>query len=236
MTQHLSGRPLLAAFLILLGVAGAAAQPVTVTLTPQTIPVGAVVDVPVMVGTTGGRDVFGYSFTLTADPSVALLEGVETNGTQSAGWAVATNSPEAGQLRVAAAGTASLAGDGVLVTVRVRGVSGGTTAASWLAFTFNEGNPEASATGTVLTVGNPTGMEDAPEAVELRAWPNPSRGRVTVDVPCGGASVGVDVVDVLGRVVARVPSVCGTVALPALMAGRYIVRAGRWTAPVTVAK
>ena len=137
---------------------------------------------------------------------------------------------------VAAAGTASLAGDGVLVTVRVRGVSGGTTAASWLAFTFNEGNPEASATGTVLTVGNPTGMEDAPEAVELRAWPNPSRGRVTVDVPCGGASVGVDVVDVLGRVVARVPSVCGTVALPALMAGRYIVRAGRWTAPVTVAK
>ncbi len=74
---------------------------------------------------------------------------------------------------------------------------------------------QAFAPGTVS-------IEDAPEDLAVRVWPNPSRGGGWLD----GGSVGavqVDVVDVLGRSVWSREAV-GRVELPVLAAGVYGVR------------
>ena len=88
---------------------------VEVRLEPAQATVGDVVRVAMIVGGLPAGQVFSFQFEVTVDPAVATLEEVVTGGTRSEGAIVLVGPAGTGRVRVAAAGTRPLEGDGILV-------------------------------------------------------------------------------------------------------------------------
>ena len=125
------------------------------------------------------------------------------------GFSIIQNANSPGQITIAGAGSAPLAGDGDLLTLQARFVGSGTSNLVFDAFTFNEGQPEAGTTnGIVTNSGTSTETESGlPTAFELMGnYPNPFNPTTTVSFNLPeAANVQVDVVDMLGRQVMSIP-------------------------------
>jgi hypothetical protein len=108
--------------------------------------------VPITVEGLAGEDVFSWEFELRYDEAVLDTVELETQGTLAEGRRVAINQAEPGRLTAAVAGTAPVAHGGVLLFLRVRGGSAGTSPVTWEAFQFNEGMPAVETRDGRITV------------------------------------------------------------------------------------
>lgn len=135
---------------------------VTVTCNNISIPTGQTVAtntqflVPINIDNTTGRNILGYSFTLTYNPAVVTPIALETAGTLSNGWSTSTNNAP-GSLNVVVfnppAGT-PLTGMGVLLNVRFvsTGAIGTSSTLGLSNFLLNEGVPCVVTTNGNVTI------------------------------------------------------------------------------------
>lgn len=96
--------------------------------------------IPVMVQGLTDALVFSYQFTVRFDPLILSGVGVSTTNSLSAGWALAENHQNAGEIQVAAFHTTPLAGEGRLLDLIfiVSGQPATQTALTWHTPLFNE--------------------------------------------------------------------------------------------------
>ena len=114
------------------------------------------INVAVILKFTGSTAIHAYQFDLAFDPSVLQLEAtpVETSGTLSSGLAVVTNGLGSGRLRLAVYGTNLISTSGALVNLKFRviGGNGSSSALTFNALMFNEGNPAVEGKEGKVTV------------------------------------------------------------------------------------
>ena len=92
--------------------------------------------------------------------------------------------------------------------------------------TADESEEDPSTFGTTFLSGRPSAIFDAATALPLNAFPNPTAGELTLQLP-GTERVSVDVIDLQGRRVLQFTDVApnGTVQLGELPAGSYVISA-----------
>ncbi len=111
------------------------------------------VQIPVNVGDLGGKDVISYEFTVSYDPSVLTVTGVDTDGTLSSDLSTAVNTDSTGAVTVSAGGTQALSGSGPLLFLTAELSTSGSTSLTWDDFTFNDGSPAATLRSGRLSIG-----------------------------------------------------------------------------------
>ena len=122
---------------------------VSVSLPNATAQVGTSGQLEITVGDVTGENVLAYDFTVSYDPSVLTITGVDISGTltpTNGTWLVAGNSPIPGQFVISAGGSAALSGAGVLIKLNADFTSLGSSPLTWTAFEFNEGGVSATTT------------------------------------------------------------------------------------------
>jgi hypothetical protein len=188
----------------------AAAQTISVSL-PNIYTTDRTVPVPLSVGNVDGQDIKAFLFTITFDPAVVEITGVDANGLLAQGFSIVENNTVPGQITLAGAHTAALAGEGVLLHLNARLKSKGTSELDFSSFTFNEGEPKAGTQdgllSNVLNVANEDGAA-IPERFALTGnYPNPFNPTTTIqfDLP-EPARVRIEIVDMLGRQVMALPA------------------------------
>ena len=129
---------------------------VSVSLPNATVEVGTSGQLEVTVDDVTGENVLAYDFTVSYDPGVLAITGVDISGTltpTNGTWLVAGNSPAPGQFDVSAGGSAALSGAGVLIKLNADFTGLGSSPLTWTAFAFNEGGVPATTTdGNVAVV------------------------------------------------------------------------------------
>ena len=134
--------------------------PVEVRLESAHATAGDEARVAMVVGGLPAGQVFSFQFEVTVDPTIATLEDIIVGGTRSEGAIVLVGPAGPGRVRVAAAGTRPLEGDGVLAYLVFRTHRAGESAVQVDAFLFNEGDPAARTVDGWLTVtGSATGTD-----------------------------------------------------------------------------
>ena len=123
----------------------ALAQTVEVTIPAMYDTTGAPILIPIMVSDVTGLGINAYTFTLFVDATVLEPIDYSTSETLTDGW-LTFSSKKTGEITIAAAGTDTLKGAGVLVYVNfhVIGDVGAKTTLAFSQFAFNEGSPSAS--------------------------------------------------------------------------------------------
>ncbi|HEX9971737.1 MAG TPA: cohesin domain-containing protein, partial [bacterium] len=123
----------------------ATAQTVEVTIPDMYDTTGAKIAIPIKVSDVTGLVISSYSFTLAFDPAVLEADDYSSTGALTDGW-LTFLSKKTGEVIVAAAGTDTLKGSGVLVYVNftVIGDVGSKTTVAFSQFAFNEGSPSAN--------------------------------------------------------------------------------------------
>jgi uncharacterized protein YjdB len=178
MNRHLRASTL-GAVMVLVAIAARAlpAHAVAVSTGTGSGLAGQTVDIDINTASLTGLNVVSFAFTLSYSSNVVTAVNVITTGsmTAAAGWAApefhVNSSGGTGTIQVADAGSTPLSGSGSLLKVRftinpalLNGSSTGLTLSS---FTFNEGTPVATMTGSTLTV-NPTPQIDVtPDVGEI---------------------------------------------------------------------
>jgi hypothetical protein len=94
---------------------------------------------------TAADDVISFEFDVTFDPTVIDITGASTDGTLSDGFTVVVNEVAAGQVRVAAAGTSEIAGEGTLINLVADLLQAGESDLTISNLVFNEGAPVLAA-------------------------------------------------------------------------------------------
>ncbi len=162
MRSHRAAGPLPALLLLLGAALGAApAQAARVTAGTGSGLAGQTVDVTLTASDLTGLGVQSYQFVMTYNASVVTATDVIEAGTlpATAGWGDAVFNVTSGQISVAHAGAAVLAGAGPLVTLRFlinpALLGSSSTSLVFQSFTFNEGVPNDTTTNGSITV-NPT--------------------------------------------------------------------------------
>lgn len=98
---------------------------VNVRIADATLFLGDELSLPVTTNDLSGLGVFAYEMDISIDTTMVLFEGIRTIGTLSEGMTVSSNLVD-GVLRIAAAGTEAISGDGTLLELRfVAGDSAG---------------------------------------------------------------------------------------------------------------
>lgn len=115
---------------------------------PVSLPVvsggqGETITIPVTVGDLSGLDVNGYQFTITYDPAIIAITGVDASGTLTAGSFVEGNAPTPGEFRAAAIRGTTFQGEGTLIRLKAQLLGRGSTALHWELFRFD--NPQVAA-------------------------------------------------------------------------------------------
>lgn len=126
---------------------------------------GQTVDIDINTASLTGLNVYSLQFTLNYSNTVVTPTSLITTGslTAAAGWAqpeyYVSNVGGTGTIHVSDAGSAVLSGAGSLLKIRFTinpaWLNGNSTSLTLPTFTFNEGTPAATMTGSTLTV-NPT--------------------------------------------------------------------------------
>lgn len=122
------------------------AQTVDVSLSMMSDTTGAQVSLPITVSNVTGLAIAAYSAVIGFDPNVLAAVGVSVAGSLTESWGNPTVAIQPGQLKIAAAGAADLAGAGTLIDLlfQVTGEPGQRTEIKFVSFTFNEGSPAAN--------------------------------------------------------------------------------------------
>src|SRR5690606_30782308 len=141
---------LMLAALLLVGATPALAQ-VSVSLPSVTAAAGESGTLDLTVGDLTGEDVIAYQFTVSFDPSVVQLTGVNSAGTLSDVLDVQADVSDT-SITVAAAGVSALSGAGTLLSFNASFVGTGQSALTITEFQFNEGDPAADVSDGLVTV------------------------------------------------------------------------------------
>lgn len=141
--------------LLLFSLSSGAAAQIKVELPVGVAAAGEELALPVTVSDLTGRSVQAYEFTISYDTTVLNLHGAEIAGTLSEEGMQIANARTPGMLRFAFASSRMIKGEGILLIIRGTALEIGKTGLHFDSFTFNEGDPEATATDGELTVGIP---------------------------------------------------------------------------------
>ena len=101
---------------------------------------------------TAGDDILAFQFDVNFDPAVLDITGATTTGSLSEGFTVITNPLDDGVVRLAAAGTSAITGEGTLIFLRANLLSGGSSDITLTNVIFNEGTPVILSLPGVVTV------------------------------------------------------------------------------------
>ena len=156
---------------------------VNVRIASETLFMGIELELPVTSDNLAGLGVFAYEMDISLDTTMLVFEGVRSTGTLSEGMITSSNVKD-GRLRIAAAGTQALQGDGTLLLLRFsetdEATEGDATPLSFERLVFNDPGmpgPTALAHGGSITFTLPNPPEIpallAPEneAVEVALRP-----------------------------------------------------------------
>ncbi|MDZ4698864.1 MAG: cohesin domain-containing protein [Rhodothermales bacterium] len=127
--------------------------PIAVALSARSGNVGETLTIPVSVGDLTGRGVSSFEFTMTYNPALVSM-GVSQTGTLSAATAAIVNTDTPGEVTVAWASVANIAGAGALVNLQLSLLAEGTSPITFDSFSFNEGSPAATLTNGSVTVSS----------------------------------------------------------------------------------
>ena len=120
--------------------------------------VGSTVLVPINTNSLAGQTIYSFQFSLVFDPTMLSGVGVSTSNTLSSSMQIITNIVPGGAvdtLKVAAAGSTALTGQGVLIYVTGRIAKTGTSALSLSSFQYNEGSPSVGTiSGSITGITN----------------------------------------------------------------------------------
>lgn len=105
----------------------------------------------------GADDVISFEFNVSYDPTVLDITGGSTTGTLSEGFSVESFDVSAGEIRIVAAGTEAIEGEGTLINLVADPINPGTSDLTLSNVVFNEGTPVlASIDGDItVTSGEP---------------------------------------------------------------------------------
>ena len=159
---------------------------IVVSLPDVTRDIGSAEDITVTVTDVTGEGITSYEFTLTYDPAILSITGVDTTGTVSGVANPVINTTTPGQIVVVLASAQPLTGSGPLIHLNVDLLSAGVSTLTFTEFTFNEGNPslttidgsidvtDTGETGPFLEAGGQVVMEaenfDTNIARNVHAW------------------------------------------------------------------
>ena len=166
---------------------------------------------PVTVGDVSGQDIKAFLVTITYDPSVFRIDGVETNDALSQDFSIVFNADVPGQVTVGGAHFESLLGEGDLFRLKGAFLKKGTTDLVFDSFTFNEGSPSAATGNGEISNSVRVSNEDEallPEQFSLAGnYPNPFNPTTSIQFSLPEvAEVTVTIVDMLGRAVMTIPA------------------------------
>lgn len=134
----------------------------TVRVPDTTIAPSETVQVPIWADGLAGREVLSWQFDLRYDPAVLDTVTVGARGTLAEGRRMTSNTIRPGRLSVAVAGTSPVASGGVLVALRLRGGTPGSTPLRLTSMQFNEGAPTAQTRDGTVTVVEADTSEASP--------------------------------------------------------------------------
>ena len=156
---------------------------VTVRLPDETLFMGIELELPVTTDDLSDLGVFAYEMEISLDTTLLVFEGVRSTGTLSEDMVTSSNVKD-GRLRIAAAGTQALQGDGTLLLLRFsetdEATEGDATPLSFERLVFNDPGmpgPTALAHGGLITFalpnppGTPVLLAPENEAVEVALRP-----------------------------------------------------------------
>ncbi|MBN2410438.1 T9SS type A sorting domain-containing protein [candidate division KSB1 bacterium] len=182
------------------------AQTVEVTLPDTTATEGSTISIPVLCNDVTGLGVYSYGFKIEYDQSIITATGVAVDETISLPWGAPTFNIGEGTIFIAAAGSAPLNGEGVLLFIdfSINGTVGNITMIQFTEAMFNEGEPMAVTTNGNLEVVPPTTVKPEPAipgSFKISpAYPNPFNPSTTVEYELLSKSrITISVYDELGR-------------------------------------
>ena len=132
--------------IILSNMIAASGQTVDVEIPATSGMSGESVMIPVKVSDLSGLFIYSYSLTIDYDQGVLDASGVTGTGTITEPWGMPVISDQPGQLLVAAAGSGTLNGAGILIYINfdVVGAPCDSTSLDFSNILFNEGVPAAN--------------------------------------------------------------------------------------------
>ena len=169
------------------------------------------VSLPLSIDDVSNDTIYAFLFTVSYDPAVFEVTGVEAEGDIAENFALLVNSSTPGVATISGAHFEPLEGSGTLFRINGHFKAAGTTDLVFNSFVFNEGNPVAATRNGKIsnTVRISTDDEGIlPEEFTLAGnYPNPFNPTTAIqfDLP-EAASVRVNIIDMLGRVVMSVPA------------------------------
>ena len=136
-------------------VSGPVSEELTVSLPSLLKAQGLTELVPVSVTDITGEHFEAYQFTITYDPAVIDIIGVDTTSTLSTEGIILANTTVPGQISGSWANLAPLSGSGTLFNLEVTTIAPGTSPLTFATFMFNEGaTPTATDDGSIEVVGS----------------------------------------------------------------------------------
>ena len=182
--------------------APAQAAPVQVSLPDTTVQEGRTIHLPLRVEGAPAEEIAAYQFTLTYDPDVVTLTGVETENTLSSSGSISVGQSE-GEIRVAYASSDVLENAGTLLIVKAKVADPGQTVLAFqglLLFDQNGQELDATADSPRLTVEPddtppeaPGDLSAAPEDTDvLLSWTAPSSDDVARQLVYRGTTADFD--------------------------------------------
>ena len=169
------------------------------------------VSLPLSIDDVSNDTIYAFLFTISYDPAIFEVTGVEAEGDIAENFALIVNSNTPGVATISGAHFEPLQGAGTLFRINGRFRDSGTTDLVFNSFTFNEGNPVAATRNGTISNTVRISTEDegiVPDNFALAGnYPNPFNPTTAIqfDLP-EAASVRVNIIDMLGRVVLSVPA------------------------------
>lgn len=180
---------------------------------PDTVAIGSSsLTIPVRVDDLTGLDLVSLEFTLSFDSTVIRIDDVIAEGYLAEVLALlAFNATTPGKVIVAgASGGIPMAGEGILLALQVTFLKEGQSTLVFEQFKFDPGNPATKLThGRVrnISLANRDQHKNLPSGVSIKGnYPNPFRNQTWIVLDLHDpASVGIDVYNVHGQRVLRIP-------------------------------
>jgi len=138
---------------------GSTSDAVNVSIPDMSGTPGTIVEVPIQVDDVTSKGIYSAGIKLNFSSTVLEAKSVNISGTLLQDWGEPTVNILTGDMYIAAAGSAPLAGSGTLLKINfeVKGTAGSSTTISFTEMTFNEGTPATNTTNGLFTVSESGG-------------------------------------------------------------------------------
>ncbi len=134
------------------------------------------INIPLTIEGNTNNDIFSFGGKILFNPKVLVIKSAQTQNTIASSWGNPTAKFDTAEVAFAIAGTSPLQGNGTLLLLEfdIIGNSQDTSGLYFQDFMLNEGIPSADVHSGLVSIGDPTPVEERSDQIPQRfyLWPN----------------------------------------------------------------